>query len=150
MPGNARIITTPIHFETKVTAISRSHSPFRWRTWNVRADQPGRSIRALLQFQIRKGRRMNSSLKLRLFAHSWRSDWNHGNAHFLRGLASELVTLGHDVRCYEPETSWSLTNLLQEDKCEGSLRQFRETFPDLDVRTYREDASFEEFARREL
>jgi spore maturation protein CgeB len=50
---------------------------------------------------------MSTPLRLRLFAHSWRSDWNHGNAHFLRGLADELRGLGHEVRCYEPENGWS-------------------------------------------
>jgi len=29
---------------------------------------------------------MKQGLGIRLFAHSWISDWNHGNAHFLRGL----------------------------------------------------------------
>ena len=28
--------------------------------------------------------------KVVLFCHSLRSDWNHGNAHFLRGIATEL------------------------------------------------------------
>ena len=28
--------------------------------------------------------------KIVLFCHSLRSDWNHGNAHFLRGIATEL------------------------------------------------------------
>ena len=93
---------------------------------------------------------MNSSLKLRLFAHSWRSDWNHGNAHFLRGLASELARLGHEVRCYEAEDSWSFVNLLQEgEKGKQSVQQFRAAFPDLDLRIYSE-SDFPEFAEREL
>ena len=33
---------------------------------------------------------MSTSMDIRYFAHSWVSDWNHGNAHFLRGLAREL------------------------------------------------------------
>ena len=36
-------------------------------------------------------------MKIALFVHSLRSDWNHGNAHFLRGVASELVHRGHAV-----------------------------------------------------
>ncbi|PYV47137.1 MAG: hypothetical protein DMG94_07380 [Acidobacteria bacterium] len=51
------------------------------------------------------------SLRLRFFAHSWRSDWNHGNAHFLRGLVDELARLGHEVRCYEADNAWSYVNL---------------------------------------
>jgi spore maturation protein CgeB len=89
-------------------------------------------------------------LKLRLFAHSWRSDWNHGNAHFLRGLAYELSKAGHDVRCYEPENSWSLSHLLEEgERGLKALNQFKQMFPTLDVRTY-PDSEFTEFAEREL
>ena len=89
-------------------------------------------------------------MKLRLFAHSWRSDWNHGNAHFLRGLAYELARLGHEVRCYEPENSWSFANLLQEgEKGKQSVQQFTATFPDSDVRIYSE-FDFPQFAEREL
>ncbi len=29
------------------------------------------------------------------------SDWNHGNAHFLRGVVTELAERGHEVRAYE-------------------------------------------------
>ena len=93
---------------------------------------------------------MTSSLRIRLFAHSWRSDWNHGNAHFLRGLAYELASAGHDVRCYEPEDSWSLTHLLEEgDRGRQALDQFAKSFPALDVRTYRQ-STFHDFASREL
>ena len=38
-----------------------------------------------------------SKLNIHLFAHSWVSDWNHGNAHFLRGLARALQRA--DTRC---------------------------------------------------
>jgi spore maturation protein CgeB len=91
-------------------------------------------------------------LKIRVFAHSWISDWNHGNAHFLRGLAYELTRLGHDVRCYEPVDSWSMTNLILEgvDKASEAFRNFRKAFPTLDVRFYRDDAGFKPFARQEL
>ena len=58
---------------------------------------------------------MSTGMDIRYFAHSWVSDWNHGNAHFLRGLARELGRLGHKVRCYEALGSWSLTNLLRHE-----------------------------------
>ena len=79
---------------------------------------------------------MSGRLSFRIFAHSWTSDWNHGNAHFLRGLAQELVSLGHQVRCYEEADSWSRMNLRQEGTAaEGqALNLFREAFPQLDVR----------------
>jgi spore maturation protein CgeB len=40
-----------------------------------------------------------------LFYHSLRSDWNHGNAHFLRGIASERAWTWHeaaDIRIFHP------------------------------------------------
>lgn len=46
-----------------------------------------------------------------LFYHSLKSDWNNGNSHFSRGVATELVSRGHDVQAYEPLDGWSLTNL---------------------------------------
>ena len=79
---------------------------------------------------------MTTPLRLRFFAHSWRSDWNHGNAHFLRGLADELRKLGHEVRCYEPEDAWSYVNLLKEPVGKQSLDDFRAAFPDLNLIRY--------------
>lgn len=95
---------------------------------------------------------MTHMLRFRIFAHSWTSDWNHGNAHFLRGLASQLVQLGHEVRCYEQEGAWSRANLEQEgsDIASRAVRQFETTFPDLDVRFYKNDPSFGQFASEEL
>ena len=92
---------------------------------------------------------MTSRLRLRFFAHSWRSDWNHGNAHFLRGLADELKNLGHEVRCYEASDAWSFVNLLQEASAAKSLQEFRAAFPNLDLRSYQPD-NFQQFAEREL
>jgi spore maturation protein CgeB len=90
-------------------------------------------------------------LSFRLFAHSWTSDWNHGNAHFLRGLASELVRLGHDVRCYEQRDSWSRTNLIGEGAIgERAINRFHQLFPELDVRFYNADANFRMHAAQEL
>jgi spore maturation protein CgeB len=92
---------------------------------------------------------VNSSLNLRFFAHSWRSDWNHGNAHFLRGLVTELGTLGHKVTCYEPEASWSYVNLLQDPNGRESVRQFETAFPQMQVVTY-DSTDVRELAHREL
>jgi spore maturation protein CgeB len=41
-----------------------------------------------------------SRLRVVMFYHSLLSDWNHGNAHFLRGIASELKARGHEVQVY--------------------------------------------------
>jgi spore maturation protein CgeB len=51
-------------------------------------------------------------LKFVLFYHSFCSCWNHGNAHFLRGIARELIRLGHEVVIHEPQDGWSRTHAL--------------------------------------
>ncbi|HEV3408702.1 MAG TPA: glycosyltransferase [Chthoniobacterales bacterium] len=67
-------------------------------------------------------------MKIVLFYHSLVSDWNHGNAHFLRGLVSELMARGHEVRVYEPEDSWSRTNLVREYG-EAPISEFHKFYP---------------------
>ncbi len=70
-------------------------------------------------------------------AHSIRSDWNNGNAHFLRGLLRGLHMLGHCVTALEPEDGWSYSNLLAEgERGRRSLEQFAAVYPELKVRTY--------------
>lgn len=95
---------------------------------------------------------MSGSIRFRIFAHSWVSDWNHGNAHFLRGLAHELRLLGHEVRCYEELGSWSLTNLVREEGevAVQAIEQFRREFSDLDVRFYQRGDALRDMMREEL
>jgi spore maturation protein CgeB len=86
------------------------------------------------------------------FAHSWVSDWNHGNAHFLRGLARALLKAGEKVRCYEELGSWSLTNLIkQEDqRAISAIDDFCKAYPELKVQFYQNDARLGEWLAREL
>jgi spore maturation protein CgeB len=63
-----------------------------------------------------------------LFYHSLLSDWNHGNAHFLRGIATELILDGNDVTIYEPENNWSLSNLISEHGTEA-VEEFYQYYP---------------------
>ena len=77
-------------------------------------------------------------MRIAYFTHSLQSCWNHGNAHFLRGVLSELVARGHDVRAYEPEGAWSLANLLADHGDEG-LAAFRESYPELHSMVYAAD-----------
>ena len=79
---------------------------------------------------------MSRKFRIAYFAHAIRSDWNNGNAHFLRGLLRSLGQCGHEVEIFEPADGWSIENLRQEEKGEQSLRQFEETYPDLHVSTY--------------
>jgi spore maturation protein CgeB len=74
-------------------------------------------------------------MRIVMFYHSLLSDWNHGNAHFLRGVARELLALGHDVRVFEPDGGWSLRNLL-EDHGAPALEQFRHRYPELTAYVY--------------
>ena len=69
-------------------------------------------------------------MRIVYFTHSLRSCWNHGNAHFLRGVLRELIEAGHDVRAYEPADAWSTANLLADHGPEG-LRPFERAYPEL-------------------
>jgi spore maturation protein CgeB len=53
-------------------------------------------------------------MRVACFYHSLVSDWNHGNAHFLRGVVTELLERGHDVQVFEPREAWSRRNLIAE------------------------------------
>jgi spore maturation protein CgeB len=64
-----------------------------------------------------------------LFCHSLLSDWNHGNAHFLRGIVTELAERGHEVRVWEPRDAWSLQNLLAEPRGQEALDAVRTLYP---------------------
>jgi spore maturation protein CgeB len=64
------------------------------------------------------------------FTQSLVSCWNHGNAHFLRGVLRELVARGHDVVAYEPADGWSRANLVAEHGT-APLAAFAQAFPEL-------------------
>ncbi len=70
-----------------------------------------------------------------MFYHSLISDWNHGNAHFLRGVVSELKARGHDVRVYEPRDAWSAQNLVQDGGA-AALDGYKQAYPNLDSERY--------------
>ena len=74
-------------------------------------------------------------MKIVGFYHSLVSDWNHGNAHFLRGVVKELQRRGHDVEIYEPREGWSRRGLIAEAG-EAALGEFRAVFPTLRPRLY--------------
>lgn len=80
-------------------------------------------------------------MKICLFYHSIVSDWNHGNAHFLRGMASSLIADGHKVIVFEPLCGWSLNNLLKYEGIKAVCNYVHE-FPQFDVRFYDQN-SFE-------
>lgn len=77
-------------------------------------------------------------MKFVYFTHSLASCWNHGNAHFLRGILRELVHRGHEVEAYEPAGAWSLENLLK-DHGEAGLHAYRDHYPELSSRAFLPD-----------
>lgn len=74
-------------------------------------------------------------MRIVMFYQSLISDWNHGNAHFLRGVASELLSRGYSVDVYEPANSWSVENLLREHGSDP-IDEFERAFPQLSSTRY--------------
>lgn len=79
---------------------------------------------------------MPHRLRLAYFAHSLRSDWNNGNAHFLRGLLRAVHSLGCEISVFEPEGDWSIDHLREEAGGEDSLRRFGKIYSDIPICTY--------------
>jgi spore maturation protein CgeB len=74
-------------------------------------------------------------MKVVFFYHSFVSCWNHGNAHFLRGIARELINLGHEVVIYEPEDSWSRLNAISQGG-KAALDEASRLVPGVQVQQY--------------
>jgi spore maturation protein CgeB len=74
-------------------------------------------------------------MRIVMFYHSLISDWNHGNAHFLRGIVRELQARGHQVCVLEPDDGWSRTQLVQ-DQGPDALDRIHRAFPHLSSSTY--------------
>ncbi|WP_105425000.1 CgeB family protein [Neorhizobium tomejilense] len=81
-------------------------------------------------------------MKFIFYTHSLISDWNHGNAHFLRGVMRHLIRRGHEALALEPQDSWSRANLLKEQG-PVAVQKFRETFPELTAQIYDGDFDHE-------
>ena len=84
-------------------------------------------------------------MKIAYFTHSLVSCWNHGNAHFLRGVLRELWSLGHTVEVFEPADGWSASNLVA-DHGDAGLDAFRRNYPELSSRSFGPDADAAELA----
>ena len=81
-------------------------------------------------------------MRISYFTHSLLSSWNHGNAHFLRGVLRELQHLGHDVCAFEPRGAWSLANL-EADHGPGGLEAYRTHYPELRSEPFPADADLD-------
>lgn len=79
---------------------------------------------------------MSRELRIGFFVHSLRSDWNNGNAHFLRGLIRAMGR-GHSVVAFEALESWSIENIYNEGESgQRALAQFAATYPEIQVELY--------------
>jgi spore maturation protein CgeB len=78
-------------------------------------------------------------VKIVYLTHSLVSDWNHGNAHFLRGVVTELQQRGHDVDVWEPRDGWSRMHL-----DERAVADFHDSFPHLHPHRYGPDVDVQE------
>jgi spore maturation protein CgeB len=81
-------------------------------------------------------------VRIAYFTHSLASCWNHGNAHFLRGVLRELIARGHEVRAFEPAGAWSLKNLLADHGAAG-LDPYRSAYPELGSQSFAAEADVE-------
>lgn len=91
---------------------------------------------------------MLAKLRIVYLAHSLTSDWNNGNAHFLRGLMRELSAVGNSVTIFEAANGWSLTHLRTEDAGERSLQDFKQAYSELDIQTYTQSDEIEMWRER--
>jgi len=81
-------------------------------------------------------------MRFLFYTHSLVSDWNHGNAHFLRGVMRELIAMGHAAHALEPAEGWSRHCLLQ-DQGTAAIESFDKDFPELSSETYQNDFDHE-------
>lgn len=74
-------------------------------------------------------------MRVVLFCHSLLSDWDHSDAHFLRGVVRELQARGHPVAPYEPRDGRSLAQLRLSEG-DLAIREMRRAIPGMNVRCY--------------
>ncbi len=77
------------------------------------------------------------------FTHSLASCWNHGNAHFLRGVLRDLAARGHEVRAFEPAGAWSRENL-RADGGPAAEAGWQDAYPELSSIVYQPGADLAE------
>lgn len=76
------------------------------------------------------------------FTHSLVSCWNHGNAHFQRGVLRALRGMGHHAVAWEKARAWSRKNLNAEQG-NGAETGFSAAFPTLEARIFDDEGDLE-------
>src|SRR5690348_3925196 len=104
-----------------------SQPPCSFSGARIWAGADGRSI---FRYIPGSSTRCKGPMRIVVFTHSLVSDWNHGNAHFLRGIARELASRGHELHILEPRDGWSLQNLIANHGA-AAVEDFHRAFPDL-------------------
>jgi spore maturation protein CgeB len=79
---------------------------------------------------------VSAKLRIAYFAHSLRSDWNNGNAHFLRGLMRGLRKLGHEPVVFAHRDEWSVRTLCLAASGEEAFDRFAAEYSDLQTYLY--------------
>ena len=74
-------------------------------------------------------------MRIVLYTHSLVSDWNHGNAHFLRGVLRELQARGHERWRWSRRMAGAAATCSQA-MARAALTRFHQCFPELPVSTY--------------
>jgi spore maturation protein CgeB len=82
-------------------------------------------------------------MRIVFFVHSLASCWNHGNAHFLRGIMRELLRRGIEVQAFEPEDGWSRANLVDAHG-PAAAESYRSVYPELGSRLYAADLDLDQ------
>jgi spore maturation protein CgeB len=75
-------------------------------------------------------------VKVVLFYHSFVSCWSHTSAHFVRGVARQLIRAGHEVHVYEPRDGWSREHALQDARGAQALKEAGRLVPGVQLHLY--------------
>jgi spore maturation protein CgeB len=78
-------------------------------------------------------------MKVVLFCHAFTSCWNNGHAHFLRGVAREVLALGHRMVICEAAAGWSRLNALADGGAKA-LAEAEQLIPGVELHRHQADA----------
>jgi hypothetical protein len=124
---------------------SRLSRRAHYRAVPIPREMMGREMMRLyaLRLRLHRPRRESGGMRIVYFTHSLRSCWNHGNAHFLRGVLRELVHAGHEVLAFEPKCLEPRATCMSE---QGAARAMHggAFYPELSVARYGRGFAIEE------